>query len=257
MKIQDTVTVITGGASGLGEATARHLLSLGARGVALLDLNAERGAQLTAELGERCLFIRTDITDEGAVETAIAATRERFGAIHAMVAAAAIPGPSKLVTRNGPMDMKKFDAVMKVNVYGTLHVMRSTVMAMLGNAGNEDGERGVLINVASGAAYEGQIGQIAYSASKAALVGMTMPLARELAVHGIRVMTIAPGAFDTPIYEAIPPAVRDGVVGCLLFPKRLGKPSEFALLVEELIRNPLHNGRTYRFDGGAILPPSL
>ncbi|WP_321886175.1 SDR family NAD(P)-dependent oxidoreductase [Burkholderia cenocepacia] len=254
MKIENTVTVITGGASGLGEASARHLLEMGARGVVLLDLNAARGAALEGELGERVLFVQTDITDMDAVQRAVDATLERFGAVHAMVAAAAIPGPSKLITRNGPIDMGKFDKVMKVNVYGTLHVMRATVPAMLKNEPNEDGERGVIINVASGAAYEGQIGQIAYSASKAALVGMTMPLARELAAHGVRVMTIAPGAFDTPIYENVPPEVKAGMVDLVLFPKRLGKPSEFSLFVEEIIRNPLHNGRTYRFDGGAILP---
>lgn len=254
MKIENMVTVITGGASGLGEASARHLLEKGARGVVLLDLNAGRGAALEKELGARALFVQTDITDMDAVQRAVDAALDRFGAVHAVVAAAAIPGPSKLITRNGPIDMGKFDNVMKVNVYGTLHVMRAAVQSMLKNAPNEDGERGVVINVASGAAYEGQIGQIAYSASKAALVGMTMPLARELAAHGVRVMTIAPGAFDTPIYENVPSEVKAGMVDLVLFPKRLGKPSEFALFVEEIIRNPLHNGRTYRFDGGAILP---
>ncbi|MCA8057351.1 MULTISPECIES: SDR family NAD(P)-dependent oxidoreductase [Burkholderia cepacia complex] len=254
MKVENTVTVITGGASGLGEATARYLLGNGARGVVLLDMNVERGAALENELGERALFVQTDISDMDGVQHAVDAALERFGAIHAMVAAAAIPGPSKLITRNGPIDMGKFDRVIKVNVYGILHVMRAAVTAMMGNEPNEDGERGVVINVASGAAFEGQIGQIAYSASKAALVGMTMPLARELAAHGVRVVTIAPGAFDTPIYEGVPPEVKAGMVDLVLFPKRLGKPSEFALFVEEIIRNPLHNGRTYRFDGGAILP---
>jgi len=254
MKIRDTVTVITGGASGLGEATVRMLLEKDALGVLVLDINKERGETLAAELGKRCLFQVTDITDVAAVDSAVAAAVAKFGKVNALVAAAAIPGPAKLIGRKGPMDMAKFDAVMKVNVYGTLHAIRAVVSAMLKNEPDKDGERGVLINVASGAAYEGQVGQVAYSASKAALVGMTMPLARELGVHGVRVVTIAPGAFETPIYDQVPPEVKASLIDVLLFPKRLGKPSEFAMLVEEIIRNPLHNGRTYRFDGGAILP---
>ena len=255
MNIEDTVALISGGASGLGEGTARYLLSRGARGVALLDLNAERGQRLAAELGERCLFVQTDICDDSAVQRAVAAAIQRFGGVHAVIAAAAIPGPAKLIGRNGPIAMDKFDKVMKVNVYGTLHLIRAAVSAMIGNAPNPDGERGVIVNVASGAAFEGQIGQVAYSASKAALVGMTMPLARELAAHGVRVVTIAPGAFDTPIYDSIPADVRDAMANVALFPKRFGRAAEFAMFVEEILRNPMHNGRTYRFDGGAILPP--
>lgn len=256
MNIKNTVAVVTGGASGLGEATARRLLALGARGVALLDLNRERGEALAAELGERCLFVPTDIAEENAVQAAIDATVERFGAITAAVNAAAIAGPGKLVGKNGPLAMEKFDAVMKVNVYGTLHVLRAVTVAMLRNTPDAGGERGVLINVSSGAAYEGQVGQIAYSASKAAVVGMTFPLARELAAHGIRVMTIAPGAFDTPIYETMPPAVKDGIISHALFPKRFGTGDEFAMLIEEILRNPMHNARTYRLDAGHLLPSS-
>jgi NAD(P)-dependent dehydrogenase (short-subunit alcohol dehydrogenase family) len=252
MKLTDTVAIVTGGASGLGEATCRHLVALGARVVAL-DVNRARGEALAAELGERCLFAEVDITDDAQVQRAVEAGRARFGTVNAVVAAAGIAGPAKLLGRNGPLPMDKFDKVVKVNLYGTLHVFRAAAQAMLANTPNDEGERGVLIAVSSGAAYEGQVGQIAYSASKAALVGMTLPLARELGAHGIRVMTIAPGAFDTPIYDTVPPAVRQSLVDMLLFPKRLGRASEFAMLVEELLRNPLHNGRTYRFDGGAIL----
>jgi 3-hydroxyacyl-CoA dehydrogenase / 3-hydroxy-2-methylbutyryl-CoA dehydrogenase len=255
MNVSDAVIVVTGGASGLGEATCRYMLELGAQGVTILDVSRERGAELALELGERCLFMPSDITDEAAVQEAIEATEARFGAVHVVVAAAGIVGPSKLLTRSGLISMERFEAVMRVNLYGTLHVIRSAAASMRKNEPDADGERGVLIMVASSAAYEGQIGQVAYSASKGALVGMTLPLARELAEYGIRVMTIAPGAFDTPIYETIPAAVREGVVDVQLFPKRLGRPAEFALLVEEIIRNPVHNGRTYRFDGGAILPP--
>lgn len=256
MKVEETVALITGGASGLGAATARYLLGNGARGVVVLDVNAQLGTRLAEELGERCLFVRTDVADDGAVQRAVADGVARFGALHAVVSAAAILAPARLIGRNGPMAMDRFDKVMKINVYGTLHVMRAAVSAMLGNAANDEGERGVIVNVASGAAYEGQIGQIAYSASKAALVGMTMPLARELAAHGIRVVTIAPGAFETPIYDGVPKAVREGMIDTLLFPKRFGRPREFAMFVEEIIRNPLHNARSYRFDGGAVLPPS-
>jgi NAD(P)-dependent dehydrogenase (short-subunit alcohol dehydrogenase family) len=255
MNVVDAVVVVSGGASGLGEATCRYLLERGARGVTILDVSRERGAELAAELGERCLFVPLDIREDGAVQDAIEATWERFGAVHVAVAAAGIVGPSKLLTRSGPMSMERFDAVIQVNLYGTLHLLRAAAAAMVRNEPGGDGERGVLITVASSAAYEGQVGQVAYSASKGALVGMTLPLARELAAHGIRVMTIAPGAFDTPIYETIPAAVREGLVDVQLFPRRLGRPGEFALLVEEIIRNPAHNGRTYRFDGGAILPP--
>ena len=151
--------------------------------------------------------------------------------------------------------MDRFDAVLRVNLYGTVHVLRSAVVAMQANEPSEDGERGVVVLVSSAAAFEGQVGQVAYSASKGALAGMTMPLARELGGHGIRVVTVAPGAFDTPIYEQVPAEVKESLVAPTLFPKRLGRPEEFALFVEELIRNPAHNGRTYRFDGGATLPP--
>lgn len=257
MQIKDTVTLITGGASGLGEATARYFLAQGAKGVLLLDMNAERGAALQAELGERCLFVTTDITNDEAVQTAVADGVAKFGMVNAVVGAAGIAGPAKLFGRNGPIAMAKFDQVMQVNLYGTVHVIRAVVAHLMETQPDADGERGVIINVASGAAYEGQIGQMAYSASKAALVGMTLPLARELGPVGIRVVTIAPGLFDTPIYEQMPPQVKQNIINLQLHPKRMGKPSEFAMFAEEIIRNPVHNGRDYRFDGGAILPASL
>lgn len=257
MHIQDTVALITGGASGLGEATARYLLSRGARGVVLLDTNAARGQALQSELGSACLFVMTDITQETAVQAAVNAGLARFGTINAVVGAAGIAGPAKLIGKNGPIAMAKFDQVMKVNLYGTVHVIRAVVAPLMSTTPDADGERGVIINVASGAAYEGQIGQMAYSASKAALVGMTLPLARELGPAGIRVVTISPGLFDTPIYEQMPPQVKQNIINLQLHPKRMGKPVEFAMFAEEVIRNPVHNGRAYRFDGGAILPSSL
>ncbi|WP_431872995.1 SDR family NAD(P)-dependent oxidoreductase [Nocardiopsis eucommiae] len=255
MKIEDSVAVVTGGASGLGEATARRLLDGGARAVVALDVNAERGKDLTAELGDRYRFARTDITDPDEVEAVLADARE-IGEVRIVVNAAAIAAPAKLLSRKGPIPLETFDKGIKVNLYGPLHVMRAAVPGMAENEPQEDGERGVIVNVSSGAAWEGQIGQVSYSASKAALVGMTLPLSRELAEHGIRVMTIAPGAFDTPMYAQVPPSVKEGLIAQSLFPKRMGHADEFAMLVEEIVRNPMHNGRTIRLDGGVILSPS-
>ncbi len=255
MDIGNAVAVISGGASGIGEGCARMLLERGARGVIVLDRNAEAGNRLAADLGERLFFADCDIADEAQVNAAVAAGEKRFGPVGILIAAAGIAGPAKLVGRNGPIDMAKFDAVMKVNLYGAVHLLRACVPSMMRTAGNADGERGVVINVASGAAFEGQTGQIAYAASKAALVGMTMPLMRELAPVGIRVVTVAPGAFDTPLYAQVPEETKQGLVDAFLFPKRMGTAAEFASFAEELVRNPIHNGRTYRFDAGNILAP--
>lgn len=256
MDISQTVAVISGGASGIGEACARRLVASGARGVVVLDLDEGRGRTLAAELGDRVLFIPCDITSEAAVNDAIAAAEGQFGPVTALIAAAGIAGPAKLVGRKGPIEMAKFDAVVKVNLYGAVHLMRACVPSMQKNEPNESGERGVIINVGSGAAYEGQIGQVAYAASKAALLGMTMPLMRELAPVGIRVVTVSPGAFETPIYDQMPPEVKQGIIDKFLFPKRLGRPEEFASFAEEIISNAIHNGRDYRFDAGNILMPS-
>ena len=257
MNIDGAVAIISGGASGLGEATVRRLLKGGARGVAILDLNAARGQALQAEAPERILYCQADVSDEAAVDAAVTATVARFGSLQLAVHAAAIGGAARLVSSRGPMPMALFDRVLKINLYGALHMMRAAVVAMQRNEANPDGERGVLINVSSGAAFEGQVGQVAYSASKAALVGMTLPLCRELAASGIRVVTIAPGAFDTPIYDGAPPALKESIVREALFPKRMGRPDEFAMLAEEVVRNPMHNGRTYRLDAGMILRPSF
>lgn len=257
MQVEDLVLLVSGGGSGLGEATARHFAALGAKGVVLIDLNEERGHTVAAELGECCVFVNADVSNGNAVERAVSDTLERFGSLHVAIAAAAIPGPSKLLTRSGLIDMVTFDKVMRVNVQGTVNLFRAAAAAMSKNPPNPDGERGLMVGVSSGAAFEGQVGQVAYSASKGAVVGMTMPLARELAPLGIRVVTIAPGAFETPIYEAIPEAVKQRMTEVLQFPKRFGRAGEFALFVEELVRNPMHNARTYRLDGGVILPPTF
>jgi len=256
MNVKNIVAVITGGASGLGEATARRLLAGGASGIAIIDTNTQKGRSFEAEHPDRILYLQTDVSDAAAVDAALSATIARFGAVHLVVNAAAIGGPAKLVSRRGAMPMASFDKVIKINLYGAIHVLRAAVPEMIKNHPNEDGERGVIINVSSGAAWEGQIGQIGYSASKAAIVGLTMPLMRELAEYGIRVTTIAPGLFDTPIYDDAPTGLKPSLIEQTIFPKRMGRPDEFAMLAEELVRNPMHNGRTYRLDAGLILRPS-
>lgn len=255
MDVQHCVALITGGASGIGAACAEYLLDRGAKGVVLLDINQEAGDSLAATLGERALSVKTDITDLASVEAAVAAAMDHFGTVNVVLNAAGVTLPAKLIGRKGPIPMEKFDAAIRINLYGTLHVIRAAVPFMQRNEPTADGERGVIINVASGAAYEGQVGQIGYAAAKAGVIGMTMPLFRELAPDGIRVVAVAPGAFDTPIYGTMAPEVKAGIEATFLFPRRMGKPVEFAMFAEEIIRNPVHNGRAYRFDAGNILMP--
>ncbi|NMO05141.1 SDR family NAD(P)-dependent oxidoreductase [Gordonia sp. TBRC 11910] len=252
MHISGSTAIVTGGASGLGEAICRRLIELGATAIAF-DVDAERGERLHNELGDAFGCLAVDVSDTLAIEAAVSQVTERFGDIGIAVNAAAIPAPARLVGKSGPLPMDVFDRGIKINLYGPVNVMRSVAAAMVRNEPDADGERGILVNVSSGAAWEGQIGQVAYSASKAALVGMTLPLARELGAYGIRVMTLAPGAFETPIYAQVPDAVRDGLIADSVFPARMGRPAEFALLVEEVIRNAMHNGRTLRLDGGLTL----
>ena len=256
MQIKDSVVVVTGGGSGLGEAVARRMLELGARYVASFDFNGERGALLEAELGSAFGHHQVDVADLAQVEAAVAAVEAEHGPVQVLVNAAGVGAPAKLFSSRGSLPMDAFDRGIKINLYGPIHVMRSVVPGMAGSEPNEEGERGGIINVSSGAAFEGQVGQIAYSASKAALVGLTMPLFRELSVHVIRVMTVAPGAFDTPIYAQVPAALRDELASQSLFPPRMGKPEEFGLLIEEIVRNPMHNGRTIRLDAGMMLRPN-
>jgi 3-hydroxyacyl-CoA dehydrogenase / 3-hydroxy-2-methylbutyryl-CoA dehydrogenase len=255
MKISNVVGIVTGGASGIGAACCRRLVEMGAKGVVISDLNEKTGTSLAAELGDRAIFIATDVSDLSSVEAAVAATEKCFGPVNTVIASAGITAPAKLMGRSGMIAVEKFDAAIKTNLYGTLYVIRCAVQSMMKAGVDEDGERGVILCVSSGAAFEGQIGQIGYSAAKAAIVGMTFPLMRELAPEGIRVVTVAPGAFDTPIYGTVPPEVKAGLVAQMLFPKRMGRVEEFALFAEEIIRNPMHNGRTYRFDAGVILNP--
>lgn len=256
MKIEGKVIVVSGGASGLGKSTCELFAQRGALGIGIVDRDEMRGNALAASIGANALFVRTDISSAPAVDSAIAAITARFGTVHFLVNCAAIGGPARLIGRNGPIALDKFDQVMQVNLYGALHLLRATVPQMMKNEPNAEGERGVAINVSSGAAYEGQVGQIAYAASKAALIGMTMPLARELGSHGIRVVTVAPGGFDTPMYEQAPPSLKESIVASAIFPKRFGYASEFAQFAAEIVTNPMHNARTYRFDAGLMLTSS-
>jgi NAD(P)-dependent dehydrogenase (short-subunit alcohol dehydrogenase family) len=249
MEIKDHVAVITGGASGLGEATVRYLWERGAK-IAILDFAEERGRQLARELGPKVLFSKTDVTDEKSVQAAIDKTRQEFGAIHMAVNCAGVGTAGKVLGKEGPMPITHFNQVIAINLIGTMNVIRLAAEQMVQNQPNEDGEKGVMINTASIAAYEGQYGQAAYAASKAAVAGMALPIAREFAGYGIRVMTIAPGIFGTPMLTGMPEKVQESLAKMSLFPQRLGKPIEFAMLVAHIIENPMLNAEVIRLDGG-------
>ena len=248
MEIKDSVAVVTGGASGLGEACIRNFLSKGGK-VSILDFAEERGQKVASELGDAALFCLTDITKEEDVQAALDKTVEAFGAIHVAVNCAGVGIPAKVLGKEGPMSMAHFNKVVQINLIGTMNVVRLAAEKMVQNQGNDDGEKGVVINVASVAAFDGQIGQAAYSASKAGVVGMTLPIAREFAEYGIRIMTIAPGIFRTPMLEALPENVQEALGKMVPFPKRLGEPSEFAALAQHIVENSMLNGEVIRFDG--------
>ena len=248
MDVKGCVAVVSGGASGMGEHSCRLLAESGAK-VSILDLQEDRGERLASELGEMALFCRTDVTDPESVQAAVEKTVEKFGTVNVAVNCAGVPSASKILTKKGPIPMEGFNKVVQINLMGSMHIIRSAVEQMAKNTPNQDGERGVIINTSSGAAFEGQIGQAAYSASKAALEGMTLQLARELAEHGIRVMTIAPGLFETPMVAGLPDKVKEALIEKTVFPKRMAKPIEFAMLARHIIKNPMLNGRTIRLDG--------
>lgn len=254
MDVKGAVAAVTGGASGLGEATVRRLVAGGAR-VAILDLACEAGERLARELGPGVLFLETDVTDEDGTARALGRTVEAFGALHIAVNCAGIGTAERVLGKKGPMPLENFVRVIRVNLVGTFNVIRLAAEKMAQNEPNADGERGVIINTASVAAFEGQVGQAAYSASKGGVVSMTLPIARELAAFGIRVVTVAPGIFDTPMFGSLPDNVREGLGKMVPFPSRLGRPEEFALLVEAIVANPMLNGTTIRLDGGLRMPP--
>lgn len=255
MKLNDTVALITGGASGLGEATATRIVEQGGY-AAILDLSEEKGAALVEKLGsDRALFIKTNVANEGDVLSALNQTIEKFGAIHVVVNCAGIGIAQRVVGKEGPLELAKFSKVIEVNLIGTFNVIRLAAEKMMANTPNEEGERGVIINTASVAAFEGQIGQAAYSASKGGVVGMTLPIAREFARYGIRVMAIAPGLIDTPMFGSLPDAARQSLGAMVPFPSRLGYPSEYAQLATSIIENPMLNGDTIRLDGAIRMQP--
>lgn len=248
MEVKGSVAVITGGASGLGEATVRNFVEGGGQ-VSILDVQEEKGQRLAAELGDDVIFCMTDVTDEQSVQNAIDKTMAAFGGIHIAVNCAGVGDAAKVLGKEGPMPMEVFNKVVQINLVGTMMVTRLAAEKMVANPPNDDGEKGVVINTASAAAFDGQIGQPAYSASKAAVVGMTLPIAREFAEYGLRIVTIAPGLFETPLLAALPEKVRVSLGKMVPFPNRLGKPSEFAMLARQIVENPMLNGETIRLDG--------
>ncbi len=247
MEIRNCVAVVTGGASGLGEACVRNFVTNGAK-VAIFDFAEERARKICSELGNAVLFCNTDVTDEKTVKAAVDQTTGSFGKIHLAINCAGVGISAKVIGKEGPMPMDHFNRVLQINLVGTMHVIRLAAEKMLKNTPNEEGERGVIINTASIAAFEGQIGMAAYSASKAGVVGMTLPIAREFADYGIRVVTIAPGIFETPMFAGLPEKAREALYKMVPFPSRLGKPSEFALLVKQVIENPMLNACIIRLD---------
>ena len=253
MKVEGTNALVVGGASGLGEATARRLHRDGAR-VVIADLNAEKGEALAGELGEGASFVEANVLEAHQVEAAVAAASET-GALRISVCCAGIGWAQRTVSKQGPHDLEIFANVIKVNLIGTFNVLRLAAQAMVENDPDEGRERGVCVNTASIAAFDGQIGQVAYADSKGGIVGLTLPAARDLASRGVRVVTIAPGLFDTPLLAALPEDARQALGATIPFPPRLGRPSEFAQLAVHIAENIMLNGETIRLDGALRMPP--
>jgi NAD(P)-dependent dehydrogenase (short-subunit alcohol dehydrogenase family) len=252
MEIAGAGALVAGGASGLGEATARGLAAAGAK-VVIADLNAERGVALASEIGGA--FVEANVTDASAVTAAVERAAEARSGLRVSVCCAGIGWAERLARTRGAHNLEYFSNVVGVNLIGTFNVLRLAAAVMIGNEPNEEGERGVCVNTASIAAFDGQIGQTAYAASKGGIVGMTLPAARDMASKGVRVMTIAPGLFDTPLLAALPEAARESLGASIPFPSRLGKPEEYARLVREIVANPMLNGETIRLDGAIRMAP--
>lgn len=252
MQIDGCVALVTGGASGLGLASVRVLHAAGAR-VLILDLPGSAGQQVAADLGERIRFAAADVTNETDVQRAVEAATE-LGSVRILVNCAGIATPGKVIGREGPLPLSTFERVIRVNLIGTFNVIRLAAVA-IGRSEPIDGERGVIVSTASVAAFDGQIGQPAYSASKGGIAAMTLPIARELARDQIRVMTIAPGIFDTPMMAGLPEAARTSLGAQVPHPSRLGKPEEYAALVRHIVENPMLNGETIRLDGAIRMQP--
>ncbi len=255
MDLRGIGAAVTGGASGLGEATVHLLVERGAR-VAILDLGHSKGAEVAASLGDEAIFCEADVRDEEQVTAALDRAVETFGGLHATVNCAGIGSAARTVDRDGnPFDLGMFRHTVEVNLVGTFNVIRLAAARMLKNSPNDGGERGAIVNTASAAAFEGQIGQAAYSASKGGIVGMTLPIARDLAKAGIRVNTIAPGLFATPLLMLMPEPARQALASHIPFPPRLGEPPEYAALAVHMLENAMLNGETVRLDGAVRMPP--
>ncbi len=254
MEIQGKTFIVSGGSSGLGKATAQLLVEQGAH-VVLADLNQAAGEQTARELGEQAVFHQTDVTDESSAQSAITTSIQRFGLLHGAINCAGIGLAERTLSKRGVHSLASFTKTIQVNLIGTFNILRLAAEAMANNEPGASGERGVIINTASVAAFDGQIGQIAYSASKGGIVGMTLPAARDLASLGIRVMTIAPGIFDTPLLAGLPEAARLSLGQQVPFPSRLGQPREYAALVAHIIQNQMLNGEVIRLDGAIRMAP--
>ncbi|HEY6894473.1 MAG TPA: 3-hydroxyacyl-CoA dehydrogenase [Rhodanobacteraceae bacterium] len=254
MELAGSAFIVTGGASGLGAATARRAVEGGAR-VVVADLNDDAGQALAKTFGDAARFVRTDVTDEASGKACVQAALDAFGGVQALVNCAGIVHGERVVGKDGPHALASFVRAVAINLVGTFNAIRLAASAMTRNAPNDGGERGVIVNTASVAAFDGQIGQAAYSASKAGVVGMTLPIARELARSGIRVMTIAPGIFETPMMASLTPDVQEALGRMVPFPPRLGRPPEFASLVREIVGNPMLNGEVIRLDGAIRMAP--
>ncbi|QQE81240.1 3-hydroxyacyl-CoA dehydrogenase [Alicyclobacillus sp. SO9] len=252
MHLNGKTFLVTGGGSGLGAATVR-MLRENMGNVMILDINETAGDSTAKETG--ALFLKTDVTDERDVEEAVHAAEERFGSLHGVVNCAGLGTGEKVITKHGPHSLDMFAKTIQVNLIGTFNVIRIAANAMVRNEPNEDGERGVIVNTASVAAFDGQIGQAAYSASKGGIVGMTLPIARELARYGVRVMSVAPGIFDTPMLASLPDAARESLGTQVPFPSRLGRPDEYAELVRSIFTNCMLNGEVIRLDGAIRMAP--
>ena len=255
MELKDKTAFITGGASGLGRATAENFIKAGAN-VMVFDLNAENAEQAATELGDQAAWASGDVADEASVKDAIKKTTDTFGGLHVNINSAGIGAAARTIGKDGPMPLDRFEFVIRVNLIGTFNCLRLCAEVMQHNEPvTDDGERGVIVNVASVAAYDGQIGQAAYSASKGGVAGMTLPIARDLSRSGIRIATIAPGIFETPMMQFAPPQVREPLVEMTQFPKRLGNPAEFAQTAAYIVNCGYINGEVIRLDSGIRMAP--
>ena len=254
MEIENNAFLVTGGGSGLGAATARLLAEAGGN-VLIADVNDEAGERLAGEIGEKARCARTDVTDEESVQGTLDTVRDAFGSLHGLINCAGVGPAKRVLGRKGPHPLEDFNKVVQINLVGTFNPVRLAAAVMAKNEPADNGERGVIVNTASVAAFDGQIGQAAYAASKGAVVSMTLPLARELAAHGIRVMAIAPGIFETPMAAGLPDDIRESLSRQTPFPPRLGRPEEYAALVKHIVENEMLNGEVIRLDGGIRMSP--